>query len=399
MSTRSREYEYGKIVSVDVVPLGDNLAADVAIGATSITVEDAADFDEDGGLLLLGGIVYGYSTWTEDDDTGIGTITLTSALTADASENDAVAVYDPLYSTAATDKVAQVEVIGDDGNVDMLEADIALHLVDKIEEGVRGNNGEQVKLELEGDRWAIVDISGMGKAESSGTLFKRDAMTVSATGTQTFTLSYEPIPDSLHVRWEPINMDDTEWTLAGKVLTIPATLNPFEVGDTITAKYAYLKGVTNPINVQFAAGGWRYLVVAEGSTTDYSSPSFDDSAWSVSTGPIGYPLSLDPGPEVWPVATTSTGSLNVGFWMRKTIVVPPGPSVTVNVRARPDGQYWLYADGTLLASYTGSGTTGTTVGPFAVSMAPGTHVIAFHVNDDIPDPGTDYIYGDVEVIQ
>lgn len=246
MSTKRREYEYGRLVSVDIVPLGDNLAADATAGATSITVEDACDFDEDGGLLLLDAVVYAYATWVEDDSTGVGTLSgLLPPLAANATEGTVVAVYDPMYATAATDKVAQVEVVGDDGNVDMLEADIALHLVDKIDEGVRGVNGEQVKLELEGDEWVIIDIFGLGDPNASGTLFKRDAMTVAATGAQTFPLTYEPIQDSLHLRWEPINLDDTAWTRAGKIVTIP-TPNYFEVGDVLTAKYAYRKGSITP---------------------------------------------------------------------------------------------------------------------------------------------------------
>jgi hypothetical protein len=242
MSTESRDYEYGRIVSVDVRTLGDNLAADAASGASTLVVEDAYDFDETGGQLVLGGVVYAYTA--VDDETG--TITLATTTGAAAVEGDAVDVYDPTYATASTEKVAQVEVTGDEGNVDMLECMIALHLTDKIAEGVRGTRGESVKLELDGPDWVVVDITGLGNPNSAGTQFKRDLMTVTATGAQTFPLTYEPIADSLHLRWEPINIDDTAWTRAGKVVTIP-TPNYFEVGDVLTAKYAYRRGMVTPV--------------------------------------------------------------------------------------------------------------------------------------------------------
>jgi hypothetical protein len=396
VSTKRREYEYGKIVSVDVVPLGDNLAADVTAGASSITVEDAADFDEDGGQLLLAGTVYAYSTWTEDDATGVGTITLTgSTVAANAFEGDAVAVYDPLYLVAASDKVAQVEVVGDDGNVDMLEAGIALHLVDKLDEGVRGNNGEQVKLELEGDEWVVVDIPGLGDPSASGTLFKRDAMTVAAVGAQTFALAHEPLPDSLHLRWEPINLDDTEWSRVGSVVTIP-TPNYFKVGDVLTAKYAYQGGSQGTRDIVSWASAGPNLVVTEGDSTNRSALSFDDSGWTVGPAPLGYPLSQVPGSD-WTPAATSIGTSDAGLWIRRAFTL--AAAATVQVWGRADGQYWLYMDGTLLDSYTGSAAALWEPGPFSVALAAGRHVVALHVNDDVPDAGAgaDYTYGDLRV--
>ena len=249
MSTKRREYEYGRIVSVDIVPLGDNLAADVSAGASSITVEDAADFDEDGGLLLLAGTVYAYTTWAEDESTGVGTITLSGTLGAVASEGDEVAVYDPMYATAASDKVCQVEMVGDDGNVDMLEAALAMHLSDKLEEGVRGLNGEQVKLEIEGDEWRIVDILGLGdrsggSGQASGVLAEQDQTTVTTAGvpTQSIILKHTPILNSEHGYWNGVYQQGSEWTRYGQVMVFPDPDGLMKVGDELTCEYLYTPG-------------------------------------------------------------------------------------------------------------------------------------------------------------
>lgn len=246
MSTKRREYEYGRIVSVDVVPLGDNIAVDVSSGATSITVEDASDFDEDGGQLLLNGTVYAYATWTEDDATGVGTINgLTPTLATNANEGDTVAVYDPMYLIAAVDKIAQVETIGADGNIDTLEASIAEHLVDKLDEGVRGNNGEQVKIEIEGDEYVIVDVFGLSDPNTGpgGAKFMQDQITVTATGAQTLNLTYEPIINSEHAYWNGLYQPGSEWSRDGKIVTFPdAPSGAVTAGDVLAMEYAYRLG-------------------------------------------------------------------------------------------------------------------------------------------------------------
>ena len=242
MSTLSRAYEYGRIVSVDLIPLGGSLAADAAAAATSITVEDASDFDENGGSLLLNGVAYTYTAWTEDDATGVGTIALSTGLAGAAVEGDMVAVYDTQYRTASTYKQAEVAVTGDDGNVDTLPASIADHLVDKIDEGIRGTTGESVKLELDGDEWVIVDVLGLGDPAAAGMLgHNTDTHTVAATGTQTFFLSHEPIAGTEHFRWGGLDLLPSEWTRAGKIVTI-ATPNYAEVGDVYSAAYFYRGG-------------------------------------------------------------------------------------------------------------------------------------------------------------
>ena len=290
MSTESRDYEFGRIVSVDVVTLGDNLAADAASGAATITVEDAADFDEGGGQLVLNSVPYTYISC--DDDTGV--ITLAGTLSAAAVEGDEVYVYDPQYVTVSTDKVAQVAVIGDDGSVDMLECAIALHLVDKVAEGIRGNQGEAVKLELDGGEWVVVDIAGLGDPNASGTLFYEDSLTVAATGVQTLNLTYEPIPHSEHLYWNGLYQPGSEWTRVAQVVTCAdSPTGAVAVGDNLTMEYAYRKGIYAP---PIAGVPYATEVLADsplawyrmGESGDYGSGGTGSDMFSGATG-----ISLD----------------------------------------------------------------------------------------------------------
>ena len=246
MSTLSRDYEYGRIVSVDVITLGDNLAADAAMSDTTITVEDAADFDEDGGSLLLNDVVYTYVAC--DDDTGIIS-GLDPVLAAAAVEGDDVSVYDPLYAIVATDKVAQVAVIGDDGAVDMLECAIALHLADKLEEGVRGGKGESVKIELDGGEWLVVDIRGLSDPATGpggGDKFKIDPFVVAAPGAQALALTHVPLPESHHLYWNGEEQEGA-YTIDGQIAVIDSTEGAtLEVGDELVVKYAYKIGPVIP---------------------------------------------------------------------------------------------------------------------------------------------------------
>ncbi|WP_036959389.1 hypothetical protein [Promicromonospora kroppenstedtii] len=61
----------GRVAAVNTVPLGGTLAEEAPAGATVPLVEDTADFDPDGGALLLGGAeVVTYTS--ADDESGRG---------------------------------------------------------------------------------------------------------------------------------------------------------------------------------------------------------------------------------------------------------------------------------------------------------------------------------------
>lgn len=92
---------------------------------------------------------------------------------------------------------------------------------------------------------------------------------------------------------------------------------------------------------------WRYLVTLLTDGTDYSSPSFDDSAWAVGKAPFTNG-SYGGGP-VWDGVGTTVPS-NRQTWMRKTFEydkgIYAGASFTVNV----DDHWSVWINGNLLGS-------------------------------------------------
>jgi hypothetical protein len=88
----------GTIVRVRRDPAGDGLAADAAIGATSLVLDWAIDFDPEGGTLQIGAEVIAYTAVNDDTDT----VTLAAATTVAYEAGTPVAALDETGKQAET---------------------------------------------------------------------------------------------------------------------------------------------------------------------------------------------------------------------------------------------------------------------------------------------------------
>ncbi|HEY2298433.1 MAG TPA: hypothetical protein VGH43_11940, partial [Jatrophihabitans sp.] len=176
-------FETGTILDVEQVTLGSELTADTASGVTTLTVDDASDYDaEDGGTCSINGTLYVYTV--EDVDNGV--LTITPGLTAAASDGDRVDVWDTVNDIAATWFEVLVELPGDD-DVDATPARLAAALVPTFTHklGIRdAGTGETCTLQLQGDEWVVVEVPG-DTVQLDGAVIKPDTIPETSLG---FTL-------------------------------------------------------------------------------------------------------------------------------------------------------------------------------------------------------------------
>jgi microcystin-dependent protein len=173
----------GIIDSVREVPLGTALSADAAIGATVLNVIDTTDFDARvGGTASLNGNLVTY-TGVNDDAL---TVTISPGLTAAASADDFLAIWDTVNGVAAIEVRAAVtsnDVI-DQGSA--IDARVNLSLVPFLWIGDRDTGAGEVCecVTEDGTTWTLTDLPGV-TAQVRGDLIKPASIPQSALG---FTL-------------------------------------------------------------------------------------------------------------------------------------------------------------------------------------------------------------------
>lgn len=159
MTAPASDFEQGTIVDVEQVTLGSELSGDAALGAVSVTISDASDFDaEDGGTCVIGGAQYVYTVTDVDG----GVLTITPGLTAAGSDGDRVDVLDTVTGQAASYYEALVQLPGDE-DVDATPARLASSLVPTFTHklGIRdAGAGEACTIQLQGDEWVVVEVPG-----------------------------------------------------------------------------------------------------------------------------------------------------------------------------------------------------------------------------------------------
>lgn len=145
--------DVGKIQNVSTRQIGSPLYGAHAAGVLELTVWDAFEFDEDGGLLQLEDETLAYTGWVEDesDPTLPDTITLAAPTTVGHDEGVPVTVL-----PASTITVATV-VIDEEGEA-LEPVVVPQALVPTLADGIRGDNGETVTVEEVDGQWQIVSV-------------------------------------------------------------------------------------------------------------------------------------------------------------------------------------------------------------------------------------------------
>src|SRR5690606_12425412 len=126
----------GRIAAVDAVPLGGVLAEDAPAGSTALVLEDAADFNADGGVLVINGVEQ--VEYTSVDDEG-GIIELGAPTGEDYEAGARAEVVDPATGEVASDVQAQILVEGWAVAVDSLTSIVDLALIPFLPVGFRGS--------------------------------------------------------------------------------------------------------------------------------------------------------------------------------------------------------------------------------------------------------------------
>jgi hypothetical protein len=148
----------GEVLSVETRNLAESATAAAAIAATTLYVADASTFDENGGLITVGGVQLAYAA----TDVDLNTISLVAGLAVAVEENDPIEVFPPTpVRTALID-------IGEEGG-DAVPATVPHSLLDRLPDGTRDPAvTESVTLEERGTYELVVaDIIGEQLAQQS----------------------------------------------------------------------------------------------------------------------------------------------------------------------------------------------------------------------------------------
>lgn len=152
--------EYGAVLAVNVVTLGDEAVGVHAAGATTIQLDDAADFPASGSVSTpLGVLAY---TAVDYD---LNTLTLAAGLPAGGlADQDRVDVWDAQRGRLASEVHADVVLEGSSENSEPLDAIVQHSLIPYLPEGIRNpGGGEQVEIAqlAEGGLWFVVNVPGL----------------------------------------------------------------------------------------------------------------------------------------------------------------------------------------------------------------------------------------------
>lgn len=149
-------------------------------------------------------------------------------------------------------------------------------------------------------------------------------------------------------------------------------------------------------SAQLDVSTWKYINEPLGTNNDYSSPDFDDSAWSDMRLPLGDQINNQAGIYGFRSTPNLVVSLNTETWLRRTIELDALPS-SVSFDSWVDNGVEVYINGVLVIDdydTFGHRLTTTIIGSY---FNIGTNYLAIKSYDDVSQtPGVDRYYFDLK---
>lgn len=231
--------DYGLLQEVRVIYRGTTLDSAALVGDTQLVVEYAGDFNDDpddpdnsGGTLDLNGarltytgVIYGEAP--EDPDT----ILLTAPLTAGADVDDSVCAV--IGGQIGEDWVAYVTM----GDGDPVVVPLS---VDQRSQWPVGVYADPVPVVVSDDLLHLEDAPGR-TASSRSSAWNLDTATAAADDEDVpVLLTFDPLPNSLQVKQNGVDLLPAEWVLSGRLVTVPPSAGVvIRAQDVFSAYYDY----------------------------------------------------------------------------------------------------------------------------------------------------------------
>lgn len=316
---------HGRVLNVYQELKGASIAAAAAIGATTLDVDNAADFDEHGGQLILGTNVYTYDVVNDDADS----VHLTSGLVVAVTADDRANVYPLVYERWAT-------VREDDAydTAEGVQALVPFGLYASLPLGARDQEGEEwVTLEKDSMLWVVRAVTSDQTSQAGG---------VAGDGTLCIPGIHHWFEGGVLGVWDSFERFYAPFDLTVK--TLRASLETVPTGADFIVE-VFQNGTTSVGSITVAAGTDTAVI-----DVDVAMPLGDRLTYSIIQ--VG---STVPGSDL---------SLTVGWEVCATFATPAAPSVcdydAAVLGLSPVAYYKLdETTGTVAIDYSGHGRDGT----------------------------------------
>lgn len=160
----SDDIQGGLVRNVWPVSLGDMLQGDHTLGATTLQLDDASDFDEDGGQVRINGTIYTYTAVDQDESSPTADqMTLLTGLVQAELDTTEVRLYNPYRGGENIEYRAAIELFQPLENDEPLEAILDHGMIDKLPQGVRETGAEEsvnVTYRSKEGEWFVTNIIG-----------------------------------------------------------------------------------------------------------------------------------------------------------------------------------------------------------------------------------------------